>query len=51
MASPKSHNDEGEFDHLVAYSMAYTIGNDDECEMKYRMIHFGSLEEVTKVED
>ena len=51
VTSPKSHNDGGELDHLVAYSMACTIENSDECEMKYRMIRFGSYDEVIKVGD
>ena len=48
--STKSHNDGGEFDHLVAYSMACMIENDDECELKYKVIRFGSLDEVIKMD-
>ena len=50
MLSSKSHLDGGEFDHIVAYSMACTIENDDEHELKHRVIRFGSLDEVIKVD-
>ena len=45
-ASFKSHLDGGECDHLVAYSMACTIENEDEHELKHQVIRFGSLDEV-----
>ena len=45
-ASFKSHLDGGECDHLVAYSMACTIENEDEHELKHEVIRFGSLDEV-----
>ena len=52
----KSHNDggefdQGEFDDLVAYSMACTIENDDECELKYGLIRFGPLDKMIEVEN
>ena len=50
-SSSKSHLDGGEFDHLVAYSMACTIENDDEHELKHGVIRFGSLDEVSVGDD
>lgn len=51
MTSPKSHNVGGEFDHLVAYSMACTLESEDVSAMEYGKMCFGSLDEVIKVED
>ena len=50
MLSFKSHLDGGEFDHLVAYSVACTIEN-DEYELKHGVIRFGSFDKLIKVDD
>ena len=46
VSSSKSHLDGGEFDHLVAYSLACTFENDSVCAKGYGSIWFGSLNEV-----
>ena len=51
MLSTKFHKDEGEFYHLVSYSMACTIENNSECAMEHGSIRFGSLDEVIKMGD
>ena len=48
VSSSNFHLDGGEFDHLIAYSMACTIKNDDEYELKHGAICFESLDEGSK---
>ena len=50
-SSLKSQHDEGEFDHLVAYSLACTFENAVVSARKYESICFRSLDEVIKVGD
>ena len=45
-SSSKSHLDGGEFDHLVAYSLAYTFENGVVSAREYERISFGSINEV-----
>lgn len=45
-SSHKSHRDRGEFDHLIAYSLACTFENEVVSERNYERICFGSLNEV-----
>ena len=49
--SSKSHFDGGEFDHLVAYSLACTIESDVVSARKYESISFGSINEVIDGDD
>ena len=46
MSSSKSHLDGGEFDHLVAYSLAWTFENEVVSAKNYESICFGSLDQV-----
>ena len=50
-ARANSHNNGGDFDHLVAYSMACTLESVKVCVMEYGTISFGSLDEVIDVDD
>ena len=50
-SSLKSQHDGGEFDHLVAYSLACTFENEVVSARKYEGLCFGSLDEVIKVGD
>ena len=45
-SSTKSHLDGGEFDHLVAYSLACTFKNEVVSARKYEIISFVSINEV-----
>ena len=44
--SSKSHLDGGEFDHLIAYSLACTFENEVVSARKYESICFGSINKV-----
>ena len=50
-SSLKFQYDGGEFDHLVAYSLACTFENQVVSARKYEGLCFGSLDEVIKVGD
>ena len=50
-SSPKSLHDGGEFDHLVAYSLACTFENEVVSATKYESLCFGSIIEVIDEDD